>query len=116
MALRAVAAKGEAKVSLEIKEFLKLMGCSVYSTEQGFRRDKGGTRQTPGIADLLVFNATGSNVPFFFIEVKGPKGKLRESQMLFQRECERTNTPYLVAHDVRDVYDFLELHGDIESA
>lgn len=108
--------KGEAKVSLEIREFLALIQCVVYSTEQGYRRDKGGTRQTPGIPDLLVFNATGSNVPFFFIEVKGPKGKLRESQILFQNECQRTGVPYLVAHDVRDVWDFLESHGDIESA
>jgi hypothetical protein len=111
-----MAVKGEAKVSLEIRKFLKLIGCAVYSTEQGYRHDKGGTRQTPGIPDLLVFNTTGSAVPFFFIEVKGPRGKLRESQILFQSECERTDMPYLVAHDVRDVFDFLESHGDIESA
>ena len=108
--------KPEAKVSLEIRNFLKMIGCAVYSTEQGYRRERGGTRQTPGIPDLLVFNAAKSRVPFFFVEVKGPKGKLRESQVEFQVECERTGVPYLVAHDVRDVYDFLESRGDIVSA
>ena len=107
--------KGEAKVSLEIRKFLQMFGCSVYSTEQGYRREKGGTRQTPGIPDLLVFNAAKSKVPFFFIEVKGPKGKLRESQIEFQLECERTGVPHLVAYNVRDVYDFLESRGDIVS-
>ena len=105
--------KGEAKVSLEIQKFLKLMGCAVYSTEQGFRRDKGGTRQTPGIPDLLVFGI-GPELPFFFIEVKGPKGKLRDSQIAFQAECERRDVPYLVAWDVREVFDFLAEKGVIE--
>ena len=108
--------KPEAKVSREVQQFLKLIGCSVYSTEQGYRRDKGGTRQTPGIPDLLVFNGNESMVPVFFIEVKAPGGKLRESQVAFQSECDRTGVPYLVAYDVRDVYDFLEEKGDIVSA
>ena len=45
--------KPEAKVSREVQQFLKLIGCSVYSTEQGYRRDKGGTRQTP-VPSLMV--------------------------------------------------------------
>ena len=57
-------ARGEAKVSLEIQKFLKTIGCAVYSTEQGFRRDKGGTRQTPGIPDLIVIGI-GPELPFF---------------------------------------------------
>lgn len=105
-------AKGEAKVSLEIQEFLKTIGCGVYSTEQGFRQDRGGTRQTPGIPDLLVFGI-GPELPFFFIEVKGPKGKLRDSQIAFQAECERMDVPYLVAWDVREVFDFLVDKGAI---
>ena len=108
--------KPEDKVSRDVRHFLKMMGCSVYSTEQGYRRERGGTRQTPGIPDLLVFNHSDSAVPFFFIEVKAPGGKLRESQEVFQAECERTNIPYIVAYDVRDVYDFLETFGDIVSA
>ena len=107
-----MAARGEAAVSLEIQKFLKTIGCGVYSTEQGFRRDKGGTRQTPGIPDLLVFGI-GPVLPFLFIEVKGPKGKLRPSQIIFQGECERMDVPYLVAWDVREVFDFLVEKGVI---
>jgi hypothetical protein len=105
-------AKGEAGVSLEIQKFLKTIGCSVYSTEQGFRQERGGTRQSVGIPDLLVFGI-GPELPFFFIEVKGPKGKLRYSQMAFQAECERMGVPYLVAWDVREVFDFLAEKGSI---
>jgi len=102
--------KGEAKVSRDIREFLQLVGCSsVYSTEQGYRYDRGGTRQSPGIPDLLVFGT--EECPFFFIEVKGPKGKLRPSQVIFQEECGKAGMPYLVAHDVRDVFDFLVEKG-----
>ena len=105
-------ARGEAKVSLEIQKFLKTIGCAVYSTEQGFRRDKGGTRQTPGIPDLTVIGI-GPELPFFFCEVKGPKGKMRPSQIIFQAECERVGIPYLVAYDVREVFDFLVEKGAI---
>ena len=107
-----MAARGEAAVSLEIQKFLKTIGCGVYSTEQGFRRDRGGTRQTPGIPDLLVFGI-GPELPVFFIEGKGPKGKLRPSQIIFQGECERMEIPYLVAWDVREVFDFLVEKGVI---
>ena len=105
-------ARGEAKVSLEIQKFLKTIGCSVYSCEQGFRRDRGGTRQTPGIPDLIVFGI-GPELPLFFCEVKGPRGKLRPSQIIFQAECERMDVPYLVAWDVREVFDFLVEKGAI---
>ena len=106
-------AKGrkESVISREIIDFLKLMGSGVYSTEQGFRRDRGGTRQTPGIPDLIVFGP--EECPFFFIEVKREGGKLRDSQVGFQAECEKAGVLYLVAYDVRDVFDFLVAHGAI---
>ena len=108
--------KGEAKVSLEIREFLKTIGCAVYSTEQGYRNPKtagrGGTRTTPGIPDLLVFG-TGPELPFFFCEVKAPGGKLRDSQAAFQSEAARMGVPHLVAWDVRDVFDWLVERGVI---
>ena len=109
-------ARGEAAVSLEIQTFLKTIGCGVYSTEQGYRNPKtagrGGTRTTPGIPDLLVFGI-GPELPFFFVEVKGPGGKLRDSQIAFQAEAARMDVPYLVAWDVRDVFDWLVEQGVI---
>ena len=112
-----VMAKGrkESVISREIIDFLKLMGSGVYSTEQGFRDPKtagrGGTRTSAGIPDLLVFGATHPR--FFFIEVKREGGKLRDSQVGFQAECEKAGMLYLVAYDVRDVFDFLVAHGAI---
>ena len=109
-------ARREAKISREITDFLKLIGHAVYSTEQGYRSARGGTRMSPGIPDLLVFG-TGPELPFFFIEVKAPGGgKLRDSQVAFQAECKRMNVPYLVAWDVRDVFDWLVERGVIETA
>jgi len=96
----------ESQISAEIRKFLRdVMHFSVYSTEQGYRKDRGGTRQTPGIPDLLCF---GKGM-FFFVEVKTPKGKLRESQEGFSQECAACDppVPYLVWRDVRDAFDWL---------
>jgi hypothetical protein len=38
---------------------------------------------------------------------------LRPSQIIFQGECERMDVPYLVAWDVREVFDFLVEKGVI---
>ena len=102
----------ESQISKEIKDFLKSLGMAVYSTEQGFRRDRGGTRQTPGIPNLLCFG----HGFFFFVEVKTPKGKLRDSQVAFQKECDSCDpaVSYLVWRDVRDAFDWLVEMGVIE--
>ena len=105
----------EAAISGEIRKFLRdVMGFSVYSTEQGYRKDRGGTRQTPGIPDLIIF---GKGI-FAFVEVKTPKGKLRDSQKQFQSECDGCNpiVPYLVWRDVRDAFDWLVEIGVIKQS
>lgn len=104
----------EATVSAEIREFLAIIGCACYSLEQGWRKDPGGTRQTPGIPDLVVFGP--DRFPFFgWIEVKAGKGKLRPSQVVFQDECRKAETPHCVAYCVTDVFDWLVQHGVIEA-
>ena len=110
-----VVKRSERLVSKEIVEFLKVLQCSVYSTEQGYRKDRGGTRMTPGLADLVVFGPVGSQLPLFFIEVKAPraKKKLRDSQAVFKEECRLRDVPYLCAEDVREVFDWLVEWGVI---
>ena len=46
---------------------------------------------------------------FAFVEVKTPKGKLRDSQKQFQSDCDSCDPviPYLVWRDVRDAFDWL---------
>lgn len=72
----------EAKISREIRDLLQMVGFAVWSTEQGYRKDPGGTRQTPGIPDLIVL---GHGV-CLFVEVKSSRGRLRESQKRFRDE------------------------------
>ena len=110
-----VVKRSERLVSKEIVEFLKVLGCAVYSTEQGYRKSRGGTRMTPGLADLVVFGPVDSQLPLFFIEVKAPraKKKLRDSQAQFAEECRLRDIPWLCAEDVREVFDWLVEWGVI---
>tara|TARA_Y100001938_G_C8092104_1_gene435660 strand:- start:3294 stop:3620 length:327 start_codon:yes stop_codon:yes gene_type:complete len=104
----------ESQISKEIRDLCKGIGFAVYSTEQGYRRERGGTRQTPGIPDLLIF---GRGI-FFFVEVKTPKGKLRDSQVAFSEECAACDPPvhYLVWRDVRDAFDWFVEMGIIKAS
>ncbi len=107
----------EANISREIREFLSLVGCAAYSLEQGWRNREhspGGTRQTPGLADICVFGP--DRFPFFgWIEVKAGKGKLRPSQQLFQEECRKADIPHCVARSVTDVFDWLVKNEVLEA-
>lgn len=69
--------RDEARISRSIRRILHDAGYDVTSTEQGYRRGPGGTRITPGVPDLYV---RGHGVRFW-VEVKAPKGRLRESQV-----------------------------------
>jgi len=100
----------EAKISREIQTFLRTLGFAVYSTEQGYRKDRGGTRQTPGIPDLIVIG----HGRFLFAEVKAPGGKLRASQKEFCVECERNGVPWALWYDVRDTWDWCVAIGVVE--
>ena len=91
-----------------------MIGCAAYTLEQGYRPSPGGTRQTPGLADICVFGPDRS--PFFgWIEVKAGKGKLRPGQKVFQEECRKANVPHCVAYSSEDVMNWLVEHGVIEA-
>lgn len=102
----------EAQISREIQRFMKQVGFGVWSVEQGFRKERGGTRQTPGIPDLWIMGH-GLGV---WVEVKTPKGKLRESQLLFQSEAQANEVMHEVWRDVRDAFDFCVRHEILEEA
>ena len=71
----------EQQLSLDVRKALKTLGsAAVYSTEQGYRRERGGTRTSAGIPDLIVFGPGG----WTFAELKTPKGSLSEAQEGFR--------------------------------
>lgn len=109
----------ERVVQQQVKHLFALAGCVVYDTSQGYRQEPGGTRMTPGLADLLVFLppmatryrpgdepaiVTASAVGFF--EVKTPDGlklhqrhhargeKRAQHQALFAKRCVERGIPY----------------------
>lgn len=69
----------EGVVQQQVKAYLAAQGCVVYDTSQGYRKDPGGTRMTPGIPDLIVWlpnNLSG------WVEVKSHDGMLLYDRML----------------------------------
>ena len=102
----------EDRISREIQELLKTVGFAIWSTEQGYRKDRGGTRQTPGMADLYVLGHGRA----LWVEVKTPKGKIRNSQKMFGTECERNGVDWFVWRDATDAWDWLVSEGFIEEA
>lgn len=102
----------EAAISREIQTFMKTIGFAVWSTEQGYRRDRGGTRMSAGIPDLYC---VGHGIGLW-VEVKTPKGKLTEAQEEFQRECWDNGILHQVWRDARDAFDFCVRQGIVVEA
>lgn len=107
--------KPEAEASRAIQRDLKTMGFAVWSTEQGYRKERGGTRTTAGFPDLV---ALGHGV-VLFIEVKAP-GKAKDSslsdaQKLFRHECQQNGQHYILADDSVVVFDYLVEIGVFET-
>lgn len=109
----------EATIQREIMKFLRTIGCYVYSTSQGYRKDPGGTRMTAGIPDLFVVAYTTqppSPCPWTWAEVKTPKGKLSPAQEEFRVMCEEAAIPHRVWRDVDDAWRWAVEAGLIEEA
>lgn len=51
-----------------------------------------------GVADLLAFTPA-----LTFIECKAPGGRLSEHQKDFQKLCEGSETPYIIAYSLDDI-------------
>lgn len=92
-------------------------------TARCFKRKVGYYRHRPytprctvkvgseGQADLYGFIKATEKDKFpipFEIEVKTPKDRLREDQVIWQKFCESYGIPHVVARSVEDVLKFLE--------
>ena len=100
----------EAQVSRDIVKFLRELGFGVWSVEQGYRKDAGGTRQTPGIPDLIVMGKGH----FTFAEIKRDGGKLRPAQVVFKDECIASGVPWQLWRSTHDAMDWLIAVGYLE--
>ena len=101
--------RSEEEISLAIRAVLELHGFDVYSLEQGYRKDRGGTRQTPGIADLYVLGHGRA----IWIELKSAKGKLRPSQEEFRDQCQANGVEWALW---RSEADAIEWARDVREA
>lgn len=63
-----------------VKQLLTLAGFVLYDTSQGYRKERGGTRMTPGLADLVLFHPRLKRSGFF--EVKTIAGAALHNRAL----------------------------------
>ena len=95
----------EKTIQRQIVQYLRLRGFYVYETSQGFRREGGGTRTTPGFPDLMAMVTGWPSL--LFIEVKRPGGAVRPAQQQFRERAFHCNQTYLLAYSLDDVRTFL---------
>lgn len=101
----------ESQISREVQRFLRSIGGAVYSTEQGYRKDRGGTRTSAGIPDLIVF----FDEAWTFAELKTEKGRLTTAQDGFRLLCEESFAPWQLWRSVEDAWDWAVAHGIVQS-
>lgn len=102
--------KPEAKISLDIRDVMGQAGFVVWTTEQGYRKERGGTRMSPGIPDLIIAGHSRT----LFVEVKTAGGKLTDWQKYFQKTWTRNGGTSLIWRSVDDAFDWLVSEGIIE--
>ena len=102
--------KPEAVVSRDVQALLKQLGFAVWSTEQGYRAERGGTRQTPGIPDLIAINTD----LILFIELKAGKNAASSAQLLFGSSVVRAGGHYRVIRSSVECFDWLVELGVVE--
>lgn len=93
----------EAAIQRDIVKFLRSVGCAVYVTSQGYRKDPGGTRMTPGLPDLLVIEGPQS---WTWAEVKTEKGKLSPAQQQFADIALAADIPWALWRSVDDAWNW----------
>lgn len=98
----------------QIVRLLRMLGAEVWVL--GTRRPRGdypGTRQTPGLCDLLSFlpsRAGGRSRRLVAIEVKAHGGRLRPAQVRFRQLCQDAGIDHLVG-GLDDIIEWLSREG-----
>lgn len=80
----------ERDVQADVVALYKSIGAATYSTSV-YR--PGGAKIAAGIPDLIVLHP---RLGVWFHEVKRPKGKQTDEQILFQTRCAQANVVYVV--------------------
>lgn len=100
-----------------IVKLLRMVGASVYVL--GTRRARGdyqGTRQTPGLPDLIAFVPDHSrtfvdqNRTLLMVEVKAPNGRPSDPQVEFCAHCQAAHVAHVMG-GVDAVLDWLTTRG-----
>lgn len=87
--------ESEKATQRRIVQLFTACGGVVYNLSQGYRKEAGGTRQTPGLPDLYVFFARRYSWDrCLWWEVKRPGGKRTEQQLRFAAHCAGAGIPY----------------------
>ena len=105
--------KPEARLSRDVRDLLTQAGFAVWSSEQGYRKDRGGTRTSPGIPDLIVAGQGRT----FMVELKaGKRPKLTVAQEVFRKAWTENGGVSLVWRSVDDAWSWLVGEGIIREA
>jgi len=99
--------KPEAKVQKAIKEAFTRAGFDVYDTSQGYRREPGGTRMTPGLSDLIIMG----HGYLLAVEVKAGKNKPTPFQALFLKLWRENGGEAYVMRSADDAIRWMESVG-----
>ncbi len=86
----------ETKIKTEIRSWLVINHWFQFPILQGMGAHKG-------ISDLIACR----NGIVLFIEVKTPKGKLSEHQMVFRDNIQFANCHYVIARGYEDIENYL---------
>lgn len=85
----------ERHVQAAIVQLAKACGGVVFSTSQGYRKDPGGTRCTPGIPDLILMFPRISRVRGYLLwETKAHRGRRTAAQVRFGDLCDECGLEY----------------------
>lgn len=119
----------EAHHEREIAALLTALGFTVYRLSQGYRKAKGGTRQTPGLADLYALHPTKQVTLWVEVKPAAEQGRLERlrvrtqvppsaladwkrahAQHRFAEVCRRSGQPYAYG-ELPDVLAVLRTFG-----